>query len=154
MSKELEKQVALLSDAELVKWASLFAQMSSLHAEMASLNTEFQSIAEALRSPDPAAIQAEIRAELKRGCVSFFCAACLLGEGGRVEPGGGTLAKRKGVVQTVKERESKMQPEDLQQRWKEQGEEATAAVAQWRMAHSKATLAEIEQAVDEQINLR
>ena len=42
--------------------------------------------------------------------------------------------------------------EDLQQRWKEQGEEATAAVAQWRMAHSKATLAEIEQAVDEQIN--
>src|SRR6266567_3738908 len=86
------------------------------------------------------------------GCVSFFCAACLLGEGGRVEPGGGTLAKRKGVVQTVKERESKMQPEDLQQRWKEQGEEATAAVAQWRMAHSKATLAEIEQAVDEQIN--
>jgi RNase P subunit RPR2 len=55
-------------------------------------------------------------------------------------------------VQTVKERESKMQPKDLQQRWKEQGEEATAAVAQWRMAHPKATLAEIEQAVDEQIN--
>jgi RNase P subunit RPR2 len=55
-------------------------------------------------------------------------------------------------VQTVKERESKMQPEDLQQRWKEYGEEATAAVAQWRMAHPKATLAEIEQAVDEQIN--
>ncbi len=70
MSKELEKQVALLSDAELVKWASLFAQMSSLHAEMASLNTEFQSIAEALRSPDPAAIQAEIRAELKRRTIA------------------------------------------------------------------------------------
>src|SRR5260221_5906939 len=81
------------------------------------------------------------------GCVSFFCAACLL-EGGRVEPTGGTLAKRKGVVQTVKERESKMQPEDLQQRWKEQGEEATAAIAQWRMAHPRATLAEIEQAID------
>jgi len=45
-----------------------------------------------------------------------------------------------------------MQPEDLQQRWKEQGEEATAAIAQWRMAHPQATLAEIEQAVDEQIN--
>ena len=83
-----------------------------------------------------------------RGCISFFCAACLLGEGGRVEPTGGTLAKRKGVVHTVKERESKMQPEDLQQRWKEQGEEATAAIAQWRMAHPRATLAEIEQAID------
>ena len=45
-----------------------------------------------------------------------------------------------------------MQPEDLQQRWKEQGEEAVATVAQWRVAHAKATLAEIEQAVDEQIN--
>jgi RNase P subunit RPR2 len=45
-----------------------------------------------------------------------------------------------------------MQPEDLQQRWKEQGEQATAAVAQWRMAHPQATLAEIEQAVDEQMN--
>ena len=55
-------------------------------------------------------------------------------------------------MQTVKEGESKMQPEDLQQRWKEQGEEATAAVAQWRTAHPQATLAEIEQAVDEQIN--
>jgi t-SNARE complex subunit (syntaxin) len=41
-----------------------------------------------------------------------------------------------------------MQPEDLQQRWKEQGEEATAAIAQWRMAHPRATLAEIEQAID------
>ncbi len=45
-----------------------------------------------------------------------------------------------------------MQPEDLQQRWKEQGEEAVATVAQWRAAHPKATLAQIEQAVDEQIN--
>ena len=45
-----------------------------------------------------------------------------------------------------------MQPEELQQHWKEQGEEALAAVAQWRVAHPKATLAEIEQAVDEQIN--
>jgi hypothetical protein len=45
-----------------------------------------------------------------------------------------------------------MQPEDLQARWNEQGEEIFAAVAQWRAAHPKATLAEIEQAVDEQIN--
>jgi RNase P subunit RPR2 len=45
-----------------------------------------------------------------------------------------------------------MKPEDLQENWKEQGEEAFAAVAQWRAAHPQATLAEIEQAVDEQMN--
>jgi len=45
-----------------------------------------------------------------------------------------------------------MQAEDLQEHWKEQGEETFAAVAQWRVTHPKATLAEIEQAVDEQIN--
>ena len=45
-----------------------------------------------------------------------------------------------------------MQPEDLQKRWEEQGEEIFAAVAQWRAAHPKATLAEIEHAVDEQMN--
>jgi hypothetical protein len=45
-----------------------------------------------------------------------------------------------------------MQPEDLQEQWKEQGEEAMAAVAQWRVAHPQATLAEIEQAVDEQMH--
>ena len=45
-----------------------------------------------------------------------------------------------------------MQPEDLQARWEEQGEDIFAAVAQWRAAHPKATLAEIEQAVDEQMN--
>ena len=46
----------------------------------------------------------------------------------------------------------KMQPEDLQKRWEEQGEDIFAAVAQWRTAHPKATLAEIEHAVDEQMN--
>ena len=45
-----------------------------------------------------------------------------------------------------------MQPEDLQARWNAQGEEIFAAVAQWRAAHPKATLAEIEHAVDEQMN--
>jgi|SRR5579859_1402314 len=45
-----------------------------------------------------------------------------------------------------------MQPEDLQQHWKEQAEEAVLTVAQWRGAHPQATLAEIEQAVDEQMN--
>jgi YgiT-type zinc finger domain-containing protein len=45
-----------------------------------------------------------------------------------------------------------MHPEDLQARWNEQGEEIFAAVAQWRAAHPHATLAEIEQAVDEQMH--
>lgn len=45
-----------------------------------------------------------------------------------------------------------MQPEDLQKRWEEEGEEVFASVAHWRAAHPKATLAEIEQAVDKQIN--
>jgi hypothetical protein len=45
-----------------------------------------------------------------------------------------------------------MQPEDLQEHWKAQGKEIYAAVADWRVAHSQATLAEIEQAVDEQMN--
>ena len=46
---------------------------------------------------------------------------------------------------------SKMQPEDLQARWKAQGEDSFAAVAQWRAAHPHATLAEIEHTVDEQM---
>ncbi len=45
-----------------------------------------------------------------------------------------------------------MQPEDLQARWNAQGEDIFAAVAQWRAAHPRATLAEIEYAVDEQMN--
>ena len=44
-----------------------------------------------------------------------------------------------------------MQPEDLQARWEDQGAEIFAAVAHWRAAHPKATLAEIEHAVDEQM---
>jgi len=45
-----------------------------------------------------------------------------------------------------------MQPEDLQKRWEEEGQDMFAAVAQWRAAHPKATLAEIEQAIDEHMN--
>jgi RNase P subunit RPR2 len=45
-----------------------------------------------------------------------------------------------------------MQLEDLQQHWKEQAEQAVLTVAQWRGTHPQATLAEIEQAVDEQMN--
>jgi RNase P subunit RPR2 len=42
-----------------------------------------------------------------------------------------------------------------EEEWREkgkQGEDIFAAVAQWRAAHPQATLAEIEQAVDEQLN--
>lgn len=45
-----------------------------------------------------------------------------------------------------------MQAEELHEHWKGQGEQAVAAVAHWREAHPQATLAEIEQAVDEQMN--
>jgi RNase P subunit RPR2 len=45
-----------------------------------------------------------------------------------------------------------MQPEDLQARWKELGEQVFAGVAQWRATHRQATLAQIEQAVDEQLH--
>jgi hypothetical protein len=45
-----------------------------------------------------------------------------------------------------------MKSEELHEQWQEQAEEALAAVAQWRVAHPKATLAEIERAVDEQMN--
>src|SRR2546429_352760 len=45
-----------------------------------------------------------------------------------------------------------METKGLQQSWQEQGESVFAAMAQWRATHPKATLAEIEQAVDEQMN--
>lgn len=45
-----------------------------------------------------------------------------------------------------------MQPEELQERWKELGEQIFAGVAQWRAAHPQATLTEIEQAVDAQVH--
>jgi RNase P subunit RPR2 len=45
-----------------------------------------------------------------------------------------------------------MQPEDLQEQWKELGEQAFGRVAQWRVAHPQATLAQIEHAVDEQLH--
>lgn len=44
-----------------------------------------------------------------------------------------------------------MQPEELEERWKYLGEQVFADVAAWRASHPQATLAEIEQAVDEQI---
>ena len=45
-----------------------------------------------------------------------------------------------------------MKVQELQEQWQEASQEAVAAVAQWRAAHPQATLAEIEQAVDEQMN--
>lgn len=45
-----------------------------------------------------------------------------------------------------------MKADELQQSWKEHGEAVFTAVAHWRQAHPQATLAQIEQTVDEQIN--
>src|SRR6266852_7707879 len=42
----------------------------------------------------------------RQGCVSFFCAACLLKRGGGDESRDGTLEKRKGVVPRIKKREA------------------------------------------------
>jgi hypothetical protein len=42
----------------------------------------------------------------------------------------GRLAQRKGVVTLSRREKRTMQPEDLQKRWEEQGEEVFAAVAQ------------------------
>src|SRR6266566_3951852 len=58
----------------------------------------------------------------------------------------------KELSQESRREKPKMQPEDLQARWNAQGEDIFAAVAQWRAAHPRATLAEIEYAVDEQMN--
>jgi len=45
-----------------------------------------------------------------------------------------------GVVPRVKERDPEMNAADLQERWKEQGADAFAAVARWRVAHPQVTL--------------
>lgn len=45
-----------------------------------------------------------------------------------------------------------MDPTDLEQQWQAASQRSVAAVAQWRATHPKATLAEIEQAVDEQMD--
>jgi RNase P subunit RPR2 len=45
-----------------------------------------------------------------------------------------------------------MDAKELQEQWQEASQEAVTAVAQWRATHPQATLAEIERAVDEQMN--
>lgn len=45
-----------------------------------------------------------------------------------------------------------MKEQELQEQWQAASEKVSTAVAQWRVAHPHATLAEIEQAVDEQMN--
>jgi hypothetical protein len=44
-----------------------------------------------------------------------------------------------------------MNPEELLQQWQNKSQETVMVMQAWRQAHPKATLAEIEQAVDEQI---
>lgn len=45
-----------------------------------------------------------------------------------------------------------MNAEEMNQQWHQSSQQASQAIAHWRQAHPQATLAEIEAAVDEQIN--
>jgi predicted RNA-binding Zn-ribbon protein involved in translation (DUF1610 family) len=45
-----------------------------------------------------------------------------------------------------------MNPEEMEQQWQHKSQQVARAIALWRQAHPKATLAEIEAAVDEQMN--
>jgi NADH pyrophosphatase NudC (nudix superfamily) len=45
-----------------------------------------------------------------------------------------------------------MNAEEMSQQWQQSSQHASQAIAQWRAAHPEATLAEIEVAVDEQMN--
>src|SRR5437879_2987743 len=60
---------------------------------------------------------------------------------------------RRGRSRLSKQRKSKqMETQGIEERWQKQAEEVVASVAQWRQKHPKATLAQIERAVDEQMN--
>jgi predicted RNA-binding Zn-ribbon protein involved in translation (DUF1610 family) len=45
-----------------------------------------------------------------------------------------------------------MKAEDLEKRWQQKSQEASQAIAQWRQNHPKATMAEIEMAIDQQLD--
>lgn len=45
-----------------------------------------------------------------------------------------------------------MNPEDLEKRWQQKSQEAFHIIAQWQKEHPKATMAEIEAAIDEQLD--
>jgi NADH pyrophosphatase NudC (nudix superfamily) len=45
-----------------------------------------------------------------------------------------------------------MNAEKMSQQWQQNSQQASQAIAHWRAAHPEATLAEIEVAVDEQMN--
>ncbi|GCF12033.1 hypothetical protein KDI_55970 [Dictyobacter arantiisoli] len=45
-----------------------------------------------------------------------------------------------------------MNAEDLEKRWQQKSQEAFQTIAQWRQGHPKATMAEIETAIDQQLD--
>jgi uncharacterized protein with PIN domain len=45
-----------------------------------------------------------------------------------------------------------MKPEDLEKQWQQHSQEAFHRLAQWQQAHPKATMAEIEVAIDEHLD--
>ena len=83
------------------------------------------------------------------GCVSFICAVCLLRKSGEKKARGGRLTKRKGVVPQPRREKRTMQPEDLEKRWEEEGEDIFAAVAQWRAAVRRSETAWLSQIASE-----
>lgn len=45
-----------------------------------------------------------------------------------------------------------MNPEELEEHWQQKSQDVSHTIAQWRVSHPTATLAEIEAAVDTQMN--
>ena len=87
-----------------------------------------------------------------RGAFHFFALLACWGEVVGLSQEVVHWRRGKELSQESRGEKLKMQPEELQERWKAQGEDIFASVAQWRAAHPHATLAEIEHAVDEQMN--
>ena len=73
------------------------------------------------------------------GAIHFFAS-----QNGKIKELGGETKKRKVS--------KKMDAEDLEKRWQQKSQEAFQTIAQWRQDHPKATMAEIETLIDEQLD--
>ena len=62
------------------------------------------------------------------------------------------MVNEKGSEEEVK-KGGQMDAKKLSERWQERSQEISSRVATWRVEHPRATMAEIEQAVEEQISL-
>jgi NADH pyrophosphatase NudC (nudix superfamily) len=68
----------------------------------------------------------------------------LQSQNGKIKESGGDTKKRKVS--------KKMDAEDLEKRWQQKSQEAFQTIAQWRQDHPKATMAEIETLIDQQLD--